>query len=78
MVVAADEQLHSIFTLAAGACLAAGAAAGGFELTDRHPLEVTGLGEQHHRTLIGDQVDVGQAATEIEDFGATRRRVALL
>ena len=77
MVVAADEQLHRIFALAAGTRLAAGAAAGGLEFTHRHPLEVAGLGEQHHRPLVGDQVDVRQATAEVEDFGAARRRVAL-
>ena len=77
MIVAADEQLHRIFTLAAGARFAASAAAGGLKFTHRHPLEITGLGEQHHRPLVGDQVDIGEATAEVEDFGAARCRVAL-
>ena len=76
MVVAADKQLHRLLALTAGAGLAAGAAAGGLEFAHRHPLEVAVLGEQHHRALVGDQVDVVEAAFEIEDLGATRRVVA--
>ena len=78
MVVAADEQLHGILPLAPGAGLAARPAAGGFELTYGHPLEITGLGEEHHRTLIGDQVDVGESTAEVKDLRATRDGVAIL
>ena len=76
MVVAADEQLHRLLALAAGAGLAAGAAAGGLKFTHRHPLQVAVLSEQHHRTLIGDQVDVIEAAFKVEDLGAAGGVVA--
>ena len=77
VVVAADEQLHGLLPLAAGAGLAAGAAAGGFELTHRHPFQVTGFGDEHHGTLVGDQIDVLKTTTQIENLGAARCRVAL-
>jgi len=56
--------------------VAPGAAAGGLELAHRHPLEVAGLGEQHHRALVGDQVDVIEPALHVENLGATGRGVA--
>ena len=77
MVVAADEQLHRFLPLAAGSGLASCAAAGGLELTHRHPLEVAGLREQHDGALVGNQIDVLKPATEIEDFSAPRRLVAI-
>ena len=77
MIVAADEQLHGLFTLAAGAGPAAGAATGGLKLTHRHPFEVPGFGEQHHRALVRDQVDVVEPAGKIEDFRAPLDRVAI-
>ena len=76
MVVAADEQFDALFALALGARLAPGAAAGGFKFAHRHALEVAGFGEQHDRALIGDQVDVLEAALEIKDLGAAGRVVA--
>ena len=76
MVVAADEQLDALFALAFGACLAPGAAAGGLKFAHRHALEIAGFGEQHHRALIGDQVDVLKAALKIEDFGTPWRVIA--
>ena len=78
MVVAADEQPHSLFALAFGPRLAAGAAAGGLKFADRHALEVAVFGQQHDRALIGDQVDVFQATFEIQDLGAARGVVTLL
>ena len=70
MVVAADEQPHRLLALGLGAGLAAGAAAGGLKFAHRHPLQVAVLGEQHHRTLISDQVDVFEAALEIKNLCA--------
>ena len=77
MVIAADEQLHRFFTLAAGAGLATRATAGGLKLAHRHAFEVTRFREQHHRALIGDQIDVFKASGDVEDFGATLDRVAI-
>ena len=76
VVVAADKQPHRLFTLGLGAGLAAGAAAGGFKFAHRHPLEVAVLGEQHHRAFVGDQIDVFEAAFEVEDLGAAGGVVA--
>ena len=76
VVVAADEQFDALFALALGARLAAGAAAGGLKFAHRHALEVAGFGEQHHRALIGDQVDVLEATLKIKDLGAPGRVVA--
>ena len=78
MVIAADEQPHRFFGLAAGACLAAGASTGGLKFTDRHPLEVAVLSQQHDRALIGDQIDVIKTSFEVQDLGATRGVMALL
>ena len=77
MVVAADEQLHRFFTLAAGAGFTAGATACGFEFTHRHPLQIAGFREQHHRALIRDQVDVFQATSQIQNLGAAGHAMAL-
>ena len=77
MVVAADEQLHCFFTLAAGARFPPGATAGGFKFTHRHPFEIAGFGKQHHGTLVGDQIDVFKTSSDVENFGATLNRVAI-
>ena len=78
MVVAADEQPHSLFALAFGPRLAAGAATGGLKFADRHALEVAVFSQQHDRSLIGNQVDVFEAAFKIQDLGAARRVVTVL
>ena len=77
MVVAADEQLHGFLPLAAGAGFATGASAGGLKLTHGHPFQVAGFGDQHHGTLVGDQIDVFKPTPEIENLCTTRCCVAL-
>merc|ERR1711934_384727 len=77
VVVAADKQLHRIFTLAARSGLTPRAATGRLKLTHRHALEIAGFGEQHAGTLVGDQVDVGEATAKIEDLRTARGRIPL-
>ena len=76
MVVATDKQTDGLLSLGFRAGLAAGAAAGGFELAHRHPLEVAVLRQQNDRALVRDQIDVFQPPFDIEDLGAARGVVA--
>ena len=70
MIVAADEELHSLLTLTSGSCLAAGSPTGGLEFTYGHPLEVTRFREQHNGTFVGDQVNVFESTPKVENLSA--------